>query len=52
MVKHHFAELTQKYQDLEKIPNHVEHEREVIQVNVKEFTKGDAGQQPLPFGMR
>ncbi len=51
-IQHHFAELTEKYQDLEEIPDHVEHVREDILVNVKELIKGDDGQQPSPFGMR
>ena len=49
-IQHHFAELKEKYQDLEEIPDHVEHVREDILGNVKEFIKGDEGQQPLPFG--
>jgi len=49
-IQHHFAELKEKYQDLEEIPDHVEHVREDILVNVKEFIKSDNGQQTLPFG--
>ncbi len=48
-IQHHFAELKEKYQDLEEIPDHIEHVREDILVNVKEFIKSDNGQQPLPF---
>ena len=49
-IQHHFAELKEKYQDLEEIPEHIEHVREDILVNVKEFIKSDNGEQPLPFG--
>ena len=49
-IQHHFSELKEKYQDLEEIPDYIEHVREDILVNVKEFIKSDNGQQPLPFG--
>ena len=49
-IQHHFAELKEKYQDLEEMPEHIEHVREDILVNVKEFIKSDNGEQPLPFG--
>ncbi|MFN2195838.1 MAG: Lon protease family protein [Anaerolineales bacterium] len=50
-IQHHFAELTEKYGDLEEIPQHIEHVRQDILKNLAELT-ADEEEQPQPPVLR
>jgi lon-related putative ATP-dependent protease len=49
-IQHTFEELMEKYADLEEIPEHIEHVREDILLNVNEFLKGEEEGLPALLG--
>lgn len=48
-IQQHFEDVKEKYQDLEEIPEHIDHVREDILENVDDFTKDDETKAQLPL---